>query len=77
MADIIMKIQQDKMALILILDVFGSFSMQIDAALASESMDQCICFFIPIYKISLRIYWQTIWQMCAHYCFTHSQMIFH
>ena len=38
MADIMMKNQQDKMAIILlILDVFGSLNIQIDAVFSNES----------------------------------------
>ena len=38
MADIMMKVQLDKMALIILIwDVFGSLNMQIDAVFSSES----------------------------------------
>ena len=38
MANIMMKIQQDKMALIfLIMDIFGSLNMEIEVAFSSES----------------------------------------
>ena len=70
MADM-MKIQQDKMSLILIVDVFGSLNIQVEV-FSSEST--CVIVFFSRCIITLSA--KKPLMHCEAYCFSHSQTVF-
>ena len=75
MADIMMKIQQDKMVLIfIIVNVFGSLNMQIDAMFPIKSAGVIVFSFRPPVKMLLaNIHWHSV-NRILFYTF---QMFFH
>ena len=79
MTDFMMKMQLDKIALIiLILDVFGSLNMQIDPGFSSKSTGIISCIFECIVK-KLKCYWQKNIDAVVNPTFhnvTHLQIVF-